>query len=49
MWKGTFQILAFSVFRIKLFINLKSRDTNRVNVPEPLWSADIFCLVYICR
>lgn len=25
----------------KMFTNLTSRDSNRVNVPEVLWSADI--------
>jgi len=40
MRKITF-ILKFSVSSIKIFANLKSKDSNRMNMPGVLSSADI--------
>ena len=37
-------ICSFYVF-MKLFTNLKSRESNRMNMPDVFYSLDIFCLV----
>jgi hypothetical protein len=47
VWIDIFTALAFSVFSLKLFINLKSRDNNVANIPEVLHSSDISYLVLL--
>ena len=41
------QNICISYVFMKLFTNLKSRESNRMNMPDVFYSLDIFCLVLV--